>query len=963
MNKLSAGPQAKSLPVEAGRADACAALEQLGAPLLMLNPELLIIAINAQCQALLARLSGRHIECGQALSVLPIHVESGGDALGALCLQAFERGAFHVVGLCAGTRGSCSLLLRFTPLLDALGRSLMLTITIQEFPCELAGDAAGAAPQAACDGWQRSFDSAPAGIAHVAPNGRWLRVNQALCAMLGYRREELTALTRQDVTHPADLAAETALARQALDGERSSYVLEQRYLRKDGSPVWVYLAASLQRDRNGSPGYFAIVASDIDRDRQVLKAGQESRARLEAVFDSLNEAVFVFDANGRVVDANAAGLRLFSYRDIADADASVRELDQRFDACKLDGQPLGVEQWPIFRILRGARIVNEELQIRHRASGKKWIASFSGSRTLDRHGYPELSVLTIRDITKRHYAEVSLRVSEERLRTAFDHIPDAVVLYDRELRIRYVNHALSETVRSPASALLGRVDADIRDDSMAQLRRALLHDAASAQAAQKRDAQYASPHGMRYVTVTCVPLLDARGYAEEFMCVCHDYTERKHAEERARQAALHDPLTQLPNRALLFEYARHILSRARRSGEKAAVLFIDLDRFKPINDLHGHEAGDAVLRQIAQRFGARVREEDMVFRLGGDEFLILLSRIRDVGAVRDMAGHLVETISRPYHVGNLKLSVSASIGISLYPDDGEEIDTLINHADAAMYQAKQRGRNNYQVYAPEMSAHVERQAVIEQELKRAIGQHEFCLFYQPVMDMQTRRATCVEALIRWPGNSASAEVFVPIAEATGLIGPVGNWVFSEACRQYRQWREQGIAAVPIAINVSPVQFRRHDLAEYIEATLRHYGLDSSAIQLELTETAVMDDIDRAVDVLERLKAAGIMISLDDFGTGYSSLNYLSRLPLNKLKIDQTFVQRIDQDRAGRAITEAVIVLGRTLGLSVVAEGIESEMVLDYLRERGCNEGQGYFICEPLPGQAVAEWLKKHGLHG
>jgi diguanylate cyclase (GGDEF)-like protein/PAS domain S-box-containing protein len=695
----------------------------------------------------------------------------------------------------------------------------------------------------------------------------------------------------------------------------------------------------------------------------VLAKAEESQARLQAVFNSLNEAVFVFNARGKVIEANSAALRLFGYRDVNDSSSSVADLEKRFEARTLESRLLPVEAWPISRILRGESVANVELRVLQRESGRRWVASVSGTKTISSKGHAEFAVLTVRDVTKRHYAELALRLSEQRFRTALDHIPDAVVLYDRSLRVRYVNQAMTRLLQRPASAILGRHESELKSHPLADLRRPLLQAAVSNAKLQSADFEYASPYGTRHVAASFVPLLNDKEGADEVMGIYHDYTQRKRAEENARQAALHDPLTRLPNRALLFEYAKHLLGAARRSHEKVAVLFIDLDGFKPINDLHGHETGDEILRQIAQRLKINTREEDMTFRLGGDEFLILLPRITSHDAVKDMAQHLLQNVNRPCEVGNLSLAVSASIGISLYPDDGAEIDMLIQHADAAMYYVKERGRNGFEFYVPEMSAHVERQAVIEQELKRAIKGNEFCLFYQPVVEMHTGKVVCAEALIRWPGNSASADRFVPVAEATGLIGPVGDWVLSEACEQYLAWREAGLTDLPIAINVSPVQFRRHDLAEQIEATLKRYRLRGSAIQIELTETAVMDDIDRAVGVLARLKGAGIKVSLDDFGTGYSSLNYLSRLPLNKLKIDQTFVQRIELDSAGRAITEAIIVLGRTLGLTVVAEGIESESVFAYLRERGCQEGQGYFICRPLSGQRFAAWLHAEAAHG
>jgi diguanylate cyclase (GGDEF)-like protein/PAS domain S-box-containing protein len=958
-------------------------LSYIAAAFLIIDTELRIIGINEACQEALLRLSNKHVVVGDQFSAVPVVVETTEgrkEQLAHLCQRALLGEVFFVTGHCIGAWQTRSMLFKLVPMSDCFGNPLILTIAIQDFPADSAidlhpinriktseptqGIAEPESPSAtaipAAD-LQRTFELAPVGIAHVAPDGHWLRVNQYVCNMLGYTRDELATLTYQDVTYPTDLEGDNALAQELLSGKRNSYILEKRYLHKDGNPVWAYLAVMLIRKENGTPKYFIAVLSDIQWQKNVLATAEESQARLEAVFNSLNEAVFVFNAKGKVIDANSAALRLFGYRDISESSTSFADLENRFETRTLDAQILPIEQWPVCRILRGESVANEELRVLQRASGRRWIASFSGTRTISRNGYSEFAILTVRDVTKRHYAELALRRSEHRFRTALDHIPDAVVLYDRSFHVRYVNQAMTELLQRPASAVIGCHESELKSHPLADLRRPLLHAAAADANLQSADFEYASPHGTRYVDVCFVPLMNDRDGVDEIMGIYHDYTERKHAEEKARQAALHDPLTRLPNRALLFEYAKHILGAARRLQEKVAVFFIDLDGFKPINDLHGHETGDEMLRQIAQRLNKATREDDMTFRLGGDEFLILLPRITNVGVVQDMVQHVLEAINRPCEVGNLSLVVSASIGISVCPDDGTEIDMLIQHADAAMYYVKERGRNGYEFYVSEMSAHVEKQAVIEQELKRAIKHNEFCLFFQPVVGMHTGKVVCVEALIRWPGNSASADRFVPIAEATGLIGPVGDWVLSQACEQYRDWKESGLADIPIAINVSPVQFRRHDLAEQIEVTLQRYELSSSAIQVELTETAVMDDLDRAVSVLGRLKRIGIKVSLDDFGTGYSSLNYLSRLPLNKLKIDQTFVQRIESDSAGRAITEAIIVLGRTLGLTVVAEGIESQSIFSYLRERGCDEGQGYFVCKPLSGHELAIWMQTNAL--
>jgi diguanylate cyclase (GGDEF)-like protein/PAS domain S-box-containing protein len=945
-------------------------------PVFIVNSRLEISGFNPSLVHAFAGLCKRTPLLYEPVAIIPFHaINLAGEEqdIETVCRNAFSGSLLRARGWLRLAERSLPLCLEFIVVFDGSGKTSMLVVTMLGLPAEdvtipslISPESNGSLQNArreqapfTTQDFQTTFNLAAVGIAHVSLDGQWLRVNRQLCDMLGYTREELLATTFRAITYPADLDADDTLLQETLDGKRTTYVLEKRYVRKDGSLTWTHLAVSLLRDQAGRPKYFISVVSDLNPQKKAAAELEQRRSRMKAVFDSLDEAVFVFDATGKVVEATPTALKMFGYRDVPDANATIGKLTTLFDAFTMDGNVLPADQWPVVRVLHGETVKNTELEMKRRDTGRRWFASFSGIRTTDLHRTATLAVLTVRNITERHLAETALRVSEQRFRTAFDNIPDVVAIYDQEFRIRYVNHALTRLTQRPASAYVGRRDSDIAAPGLVALWRPLLHIARSTASVQTSDLEYPSGKGTRHVNATCVPLLNAVGTVEEVMCIFHDFTERKLAEDKARQAALHDPLTRLPNRALLFEYAPHVLGGARRMQESVAFMFVDLDRFKPINDIHGHETGDEVLRQVAQRFNDNVREEDMVFRLGGDEFLMLLPRIKDVSVASELALHILNILQRPYKVGSLELSLSASMGISLYPGDGKEIDALINHADAAMYYAKQLGRNGYQFYLPEMSEHTEGQSVIEHQLRQAIAGNEFRLFYQPVIDMDSGDIMSLEALIRWPGREAGPSRFVPIAEATGLIGPVGEWVFSEACRQYRRWKSDGLPSVPIAVNVSSVQFKRKGLVDYLVKKLAVYGLDSSAIQVELTETALMDDIEHAIKVLGELKQLGVKISLDDFGTGYSSLSYLSRLPLDKIKIDQSFVQRIETDRAGRAITEAIIALGTTLGLEIVAEGIESEAVLNYLRIHGCHQAQGYYLCEPLSSDELAAWYREY----
>ena len=453
--------------------------------------------------------------------------------------------------------------------------------------------------------------------------------------------------------------------------------------------------------------------------------------------------------------------------------------------------------------------------------------------------------------------------------------------------------------------------------------------------------------------------LDMRAFPapEGLIILYRDITERKLAQEHVRQAALHDPLTCLPNRALLAEHASHMFAAARRHRQSVAVIFVDLDRFKPINDGHGHDVGDAVLRQVALRLVQSVRKADIVFRLGGDEFLILLNNLREPEGAAEVARHIGYSLNQPYPVGDLELSLSASIGISLFPRDADNIETLINHADAAMYKAKQDGRNGYLFYTADLAERTTLMSTIEHQMKIALQQQQFHLLYQPVINIHTGEIISVEALLRWPHPGIGPDRFVPVAETTGLIQRIGDWVLIEACRQHTLWCAHGMPPIPIAINISAVQFRQRDFVARFLQIVANCNVDPAILQIELTEAAVMDDIEHAIETLQQLRAFGVKIAIDNFGKGFSSLTYLSRLPIDKLKVDKSFAQHIESDFQSRAITETIILLGRTFKLEIVAEGIESETALRYLRKHGCDQAQGFHVCTPIAADALEAWCR------
>lgn len=442
--------------------------------------------------------------------------------------------------------------------------------------------------------------------------------------------------------------------------------------------------------------------------------------------------------------------------------------------------------------------------------------------------------------------------------------------------------------------------------------------------------------------------------ARELLARIHTHLDIASLRRHAVESVQHDALTGLPNRKLTMEFAERLFASARRDNKRVGVLFIDMDRFKPINDTHGHKVGDAVLTEIARRLKACVRAGDIAGRIGGDEFLVMLSDVHDGSDAAQAARHIIDALGLPYHVDGLALHSSPSIGIAVFQDDGEDMEQLIRHADIAMYHAKEKGRNNFQFFTQELNDSVARARHIENHLRNGLERREFVLHYQPVVDVSNHTLVGVEALLRWPTMNLGPNDFIPVAESTGMIDALGDWVVHEACRQIRQWREQQLPAWLLSVNVSPLQLQKGTLHDTVVHALNEHAIDPRLLQLEFTETAVLKNKGEAIASARALKALGVRIALDDFGKGYSNLNCL-RLPLDAVKIDQEFVHGLASDKASMAITEAIVAIGKTLGVPVIAAGIESVQTLEALRGSDCHQMQGYYLCPPVSAEGLEEW--------
>lgn len=450
------------------------------------------------------------------------------------------------------------------------------------------------------------------------------------------------------------------------------------------------------------------------------------------------------------------------------------------------------------------------------------------------------------------------------------------------------------------------------------------------------------------------------GKVTHYLAIFSDISKHKKNEQRLAYLAHYDNLTGLPNRALFREKVDRALLHARQHQTKLAVLFLDLDRFKYINDTWGHAVGDLLLQDVANRLVECVRKQDTMARLGGDEFTAVLENIEGTQEVIEVAQGILDAFRPQFYLNGHETFITTSIGISLYPNDGDDADTLLKHADAAMYRAKEGGKNDFQFFALEMNEHARQRLILETQLRHALGRGEFQLHYQPQMHLASGHITGAEALLRWMQPEVglvAPDTFIPLAEETGIVVEIGEWVLYKACLQHREWRESGKPILRIAVNLSARQFKQDNLAQNIIRIIKDTDMDPTLLELELTESVLMQDAYAAAEILRELKSIGIQLAIDDFGTGYSSLNYLRRFPLDKLKIDKSFINDIPGNLEDMTITKAIIALARNLHLGVVAEGVENKSQLAFLKSLKCDEVQGYLIGYPVSGNEFISRFK------
>jgi diguanylate cyclase (GGDEF)-like protein/PAS domain S-box-containing protein len=572
---------------------------------------------------------------------------------------------------------------------------------------------------------------------------------------------------------------------------------------------------------------------------------------------------------------------------------------------------------------------------------------------------PAVLKARVRTQLRRRAAEQKLRLADEVLRNTGEGIvitsADKVILDVNPAYCRMMGYDRDELIgKTPHDFSSGRHDHDFYRSMWQSLRE---HGQWVGEIWDRRKDGSEFP---KWLVINAV--YDERGAITHFIGIFSDISVLKTAEAKLQELAFHDSLTGLPNRLLFRDRVEQEIAISHRNHQRAAVLFLDLDRFKNVNDTLGHDAGDLLLKLVSERLHGSVRSNDTVARQGGDEFMVLLRDIQSTEDAALVAGHVIKQLQAPFMLGAQEVHIGTSIGIALYPEDGRDFDALTKHADVAMYHAKASGGEQFSFFSETMNVRARERLLLETELHHALERNELVLAYQPQADIDTGCLTGAEALLRWrhpERGLVSPNDFIPLAEETGLILPIGEWVIGEACRQIRAWINDGLPLIPVAVNLSARQFHQPDLVQRIEAALNLYQLPTRALVLEITETTVMDKAESTITILNRLADAGFSIAIDDFGTGYSSLSYLKRFPVDKLKVDKSFVSELPGNANDAAIATAIIQMGTSLGLRVVAEGVETSGQRDFLVDRGSHGMQGYWYGRPMLVNDFTAFVQGH----
>jgi diguanylate cyclase (GGDEF)-like protein/PAS domain S-box-containing protein len=781
--------------------------------------------------------------------------------------------------------------------------------------------------------------------------GRYLLINRAASEFLGRPASEVLGRDDQALLPPAESEAVMAADRQVMAADASLTYEDEDITTPRGKLTFLTTKGPLHDESGQVAGLFGI-ARDITGRKRTEQALREGEARYRTLFEAHPLPMWVYDTDTLgILAVNDAAIAHYGYGREEFLAMTIPELQPHEEVSRLvtaiaNLAPTGVNHSGTWRQCR--------------KDGSEMLMEIT-SHSLDFGGRRARAVLA-HDITEREHTRATIELNAK----VFEQGHEGIVICNAEGRIVTANRAACETTGYSLAELVGKKPAILRSGRHDRefYRKLWAHVEAEGhwqgEIWNRRKSGEIYPEWLTISTVR-----NGEGKVTHYIGIASDITAHKEAEAHIRHLAHYDALTGLPNRSLLTDRMEQAISLAQQGRHALAVLFLDIDRFKNINDSLGHQMGDRMLVEVAERLHSEVRGEDTVSRLGGDEFVVLLPNADTDGAAH-VADKIIRGMADPFVIWGVELSLTPSIGIAMYPADGQSTEALLQCADVAMYRAKEGGRNTFRFFAPEMHRQSSRTLQLENALRRALERDQLRLEYQPQVDLASGRIIGCEALLRWHhpelGVISPAE-FIPVAEDTGLILPIGEWVLRTAVNQNRAWQAAGLPPLVVAVNISALQFHQTDLAELVSRALLEGGLAPEHLELELTESITMKNPESAVVIVERLRQRGIRLSIDDFGTGYSSLSYLKRLAVAKLKIDQSFIRDIAIEADSEAIVSAVINLARSLGLQTIAEGVETDVQLAFLRAQGCQQIQGYHVSRPLPAAEFAAFLHQWPVTG
>jgi diguanylate cyclase (GGDEF)-like protein/PAS domain S-box-containing protein len=802
--------------------------------------------------------------------------------------------------------------------------------------------------------YRELFENAHDLIQSVAPDGHFLFVNSAWLHTFGFTREELSGLHLFDLIHPESLTHCQTLFLKVMQGE-ALHNIEAKFLTRKGQTIIVE-GNAVPRIVDGH----VVATHGFFRDVTIRKQAEEHLQQLKKAIQTMQLGVIITDLDGRISYINVAGAEMHGY-----------QVEELF------GQDISVLSAPALRrsltlpqIKNWKGLIRESMNIRK--DGVTFPVWLMSEVVQDARGEPSAIVTSCENITERKQAEEALRRSEERYRIVLESAPEPVVVYDMEKRIVYFNPAFSRvfgwTLEESFGEMLDFIP--LEKSSEAEW---LFEKISSGEIISGIETHRLTRDGNRVeVSISGAGFFDRHGRLQGSVLTLQDITLRKRTEEEINFLAYHDILTRLPNRRSFYLRLEDKIvqshnqddDKRRAKGHKWALLFLDLDRFKDVNDTLGHDVGDEVLKLVAARIENFLRKSDYIFRLGGDEFTIILNDLIDSTDVAKVADKIRKEISLPYSIKNHPIYITGSIGISIYPDDGSNVESLVKNADMAMYAAKE-AKQGYRFFTEEMNKKALERMILENNLRNALQHNQFVLFYQPMVDNRNQIVE-VEALLRWRHpelGMINPAQFIPLAEETGMIIPIGKWVLHTACQQISLWHQKGYSDLCGAINLSTRQFKEPDLVDMIEQVLQLTGLPPECLKLELTESGIMENPEQAIAKMQNLRAKGIHFSIDDFGTGYSSLNYLKRFPIDTLKIDRSFVADCITDKDDQEIIKTIIAMARNLNMNTVAEGVETKEQLEFLIRHECQVMQGYYFGRPMPADEFEKCLQCRSLIG